>query len=73
MKKKIKGLNKHKENKIVFVICKVCQTITLRGSLEMLINRGREREEKRIDLQMLHMQLRVSSESDILANFDTRS
>lgn len=46
MKKKIKGLNKHKENKIVFVICKVCQTITLRGSLEMLINRGGERGKK---------------------------
>lgn len=46
MREKIKGLNKRKENKIVFVICKACQTITLTGSLEMLIDTG-------IDLERL--------------------
>lgn len=49
MKEKIKGLNKYKESKIVLVNFKVCQTITLTGSLEMLINTGRERQEEKKD------------------------
>jgi len=55
MKKKIKVLNEYKEHKIVLIICKACQTLTLTGSLEMLINtgRGERRDEKRIDLERL--------------------
>lgn len=49
MKGKIKEPNKYKENKIGFVICKVCQSITLTGSLEMLINTSTEPQEKKKD------------------------
>lgn len=54
MKEKIKGLNIKKTIFKIFLICEVCQPITLTGSLEILINTGRGRQEdKRIDLERL--------------------